>query len=977
MMAQRVFGLAILSALSIAAITFSTGGPATAAEAGDLAVASSIHSDPYPPKCAVDGDPRTRWASAGFADKPEWLQIDFGKAASVASMVIHWERAHAVHYQIQVSDDAREWQTIHENTDGQGGQDTISGLAGKGRYLRVLCLKPAQWGLASIWEIAFPDGEAAKVFADIKRRAAEVRRKAEMEAASHLTTRLAEHGVEEIIFALRQPGKDGHWYANFSHYAEDENRLLYGNGGKLCRLNIVTGQLTAILEDAEGAVRDPVVHYDAERILFSYRPGGTEHYHLYEIGVDGAGLRQLTDGPFDDLEPCYLPDGKIAFVSSRCKRWVQCWLTRVAVMHRCEADGSNIHAISANLEHDNTPWPLADGRLLYQRWEYIDRSQVDYHHLWTANPDGTAQMIFYGNMHPATVMIDAKPIPDTNRVVSIFSPGHGRREHDGVLTVVDPRAGPDNQGFARSITKEATYRDPWAFSEDLFLAAQARRIVLLDGEGRAFELYGLSPEDLAAGFECHEPRPLISRQRERVIPDRMDGRRATGKLVLMDVYKGRNMADVERGEIKKLMVIESLPKPINFTGGMDPLTYGGSFTLERVLGTVPVEPDGSAFMELPAQRALFFVALDENDLSVKRMRSFLSLQPGETTSCVGCHEQRNTTFLPAANVIATDRTPSRIEPIAGCPDVFDFPRDVQPILDKLCNDCHGYEKTDRGGPYAGNVVLTGDRGPMFSHAYFTMTVRQLFSDNRNRATSNDAPRELGSSASRILKMIDGSHYEVQATEHEKTMLRLWIELGAPYPGTYAALGCGSVGGYAQNELVNTDTDWPTTKAGAEVVKDRCASCHQKDNVLPTSLSDERGLSFWRFDVEDPRLRMSRHIVFNLTEPEKSLLLLAPLSEQAGGFGLCRDAEGDPATVFAGADDPGYRTLLAMVAAGKGNLDAIKRFDMPGFRPRPQYLREMKLYGVLPLSHPDDAPVDPYELDRRYWESLWHSPVAKR
>jgi hypothetical protein len=468
----------------------------------------------------------------------------------------------------------------------------------------------------------------------------------------------------------------------------------------------------------------------------------------------------------------------------------------------------------------------------------------------------------------------------------------------------------------------------------------------------------------------------MSRERERIIPDRMNERHETGKLVLMDVYKGRNMDGVQRGDIKKLLVIESLPKPINFTGGMDPLTYGGSFTLERVLGTVPVEEDGSAFLELPALRALFFVALDENDMAVKRMQSFLTVQPGEVTGCVGCHEQRTHSFLSAADLMATSRRPSRIEPIADCPDVFDFPRDIQPVLDDLCGDCHGYEKTDRGGPYAGKVILTGDRGPMFSHAYFTMTVRQLFSDGRDLAKSNYAPWTLGSSASRILTMLDGSHYDVVATEHQKKMLRLWIEVGAPYPGTYAALGCGSIGGYAQNQLMNTDFDWPTTKAGAEVIRRRCASCHKANDVLPTSMSDERGVSFWRFDVNDPRLKLARHIVFNLSRPEKSLLLLAPLAESSGGFGLCVGGEGKTAGVFADTDDPDYQKLLAMVAAGKDNLDRIKRFDMPGFQPRPQYVREMRHYGVLPADHPDDALVDPYQLDRRYWESLWYRAVAR-
>ena len=782
--------------------------------------------------------------------------------------------------------------------------------------------------------------------------------------------------VDEIVFAIRQPGKDGHWYANFGYYADDEQRLLYGDGGRLCRLNLRSGKLTVLLDDSSGGVRDPVVHYDAEKILFSYRPGGTPNYHLYEINLDGSGLVQLTDGPYDDIEATYLPDGDILFVSSRCKRWVQCWLTHVASLHRAKADGSGIRTISANVEHDNTPWVLPDGRILYQRWEYVDRSQVDYHHLWTANPDGTSQMVYYGNMHPRTVMIDAKPIPGTKKVIAVFSPGHGRKEHDGVLTVVDPSGGPDDQALTKTINPEPTFRDPWAFSEDAFLAAHGIEMVLLDGAGRVETIYRLSSDDVAAGLQLHEPRPVIRRARERVIPPRTRLERSTGRLVLMDVYQGRNMVGVKPGEIKKLLVLESLPKPINFTGGMDPLTYGGSFTLERVLGTVPVEEDGSAHLELPALRSLFFVALDENDLAVKRMQSFLTVQPGEVTGCVGCHEQRTQSFIPASGELLAMRRPaSRIEPIEDCPDVFDFPRDVQPILDRLCTDCHGYEKTARGGPFDGKVILTGDRGPMFSHAYFTMTVKQLFSDGRDKAESNYAPRSLGSSASRILTMIDGSHYGAKATAHERKMLRLWIEVGAPYPGTYAALGCGSVGGYAQNKMVNTDADWPTTKVGAEVIARRCAGCHKAGDVLPKSLSDERGVSFWRFDVNDPRLKAARHIVFNLTRPEKSLMLLAPLAEDAGGFGLCRAKDDSPSGVFADTSDPDYGKLLAMVSAGKENLDRIKRFDMPGFHPRPQYVREMKRYGILPPDQSPDAEIDCYAVDRAYWKSLWYRVVG--
>ncbi|MFH1265134.1 MAG: polysaccharide lyase family protein, partial [Planctomycetota bacterium] len=578
-------------------------------------------------------------------------------------------------------------------------------------------------------------------------------------------------GVDEIIFAARALGEDPHWYANFGRTLDHSNWRTYGRGGRLAKLSLTTGEVTVLVDDPQGGVRDPVVHYDGQKVLFSYRKGDSPHYRLYEINVDGSGLRQLTDGPYDDLEPVYLPDGRIMFVSTRSNRCVNCHTTDVAVLYCCEADGSNVRALSANNEHDNTPWVLPSGQVLYTRWEYVDRSQVRFHHLWITSADGLRQSIFYGNMHPGTTMIDAKPIPGSRNVVASFSPGHGRREHDGVVTVVDPRNGPDDQKSARAISHSSNYRDPWAFSEEAFMAASGTRVVLMDSRGRTQAIYELPEGDVEAGLECHEPRPLWRRLREPVMPDQVDWTGQTGRVLVVDVHKGRNMAGVTPGEIKKLLVLEALPKPMNFTGGMEPISYGGTFNLERILGTIPVEPDGSAYAELPALRGLFFVALDENDLSVKRMQSFVSVLPGETTTCIGCHEQRTQTpqFQPA-ELMALRRPPRQIEPIADVPEILDYPRDVQPILDKHCVECHDYDRPGTAGApcaawsrWSGGVVLTGDRGPVFSISYYTMTALDLVSDGRN-GLGNRAPRTIGSSASRLMTLVDGSHYEAKLSE---------------------------------------------------------------------------------------------------------------------------------------------------------------------------------------------------------------------
>mgnify|MGYP002630115013 CR=1 FL=1 len=785
--------------------------------------------------------------------------------------------------------------------------------------------------------------------------------------------------TREIVFAVRALNEtDGHWYANFGYYAHDPDRKAYAEGGRLCRLDLRTGVVTTLLEDPRGGVRDPQVHYLAEKILFSYRKGGTENYHLYEINIDGSGLRPLTSGPFDDIEPIYLPDGGIAFVSSRCNRWVNCWLTKVAVLHRCDADGSHIRAISSNNEHDNTPWPMPDGRILYTRWEYVDRSQVHFHHLWAMNPDGTSQMVWFGNLNPGTTMIDAKPIPGSDKIVASFSPGHGQREHDGVVTVVDPKRGPDAGEFAKSISRGSSFRDPWAFSEGCFMAASGSSLVVMDANGRSEKIFQLPADDIAAGLECHEPRPITKHAPERIVPTRSVPGSTTGRFLISDVHQGRNMDGIQPGEIRTLLVMETLPMPIHFTGGMEPISYGGTFTLERILGTVPVESDGSAFFEAPALRSLFFVALDKNELAVKRMQSFTSVMPGETLSCVGCHEHRaQTPRTRAASLLALQQPPQAIEPIPGVPDVFDFPRDVQPVLNALCVPCHGYESTSQGGPRAGGILLSGDHGPMFSHSYYTLTVNRLFSDGRNQPRSNYPPRSLGSSASRLLTLLDGSHHGVRANAHQQTLLRLWIESAAAYPGTYAALGTGMIGNYAENHQINTGTDWPATRAAAGVTRRRCLPCHQEPGrLLPLSLADERDVSFWQPDMADPRLRTSRHIVFNLTRPEKSLMLLAPLASRAGGWGLCRDPDtGEPVEVFASTDDPDYRALLALCVAGKEFLDTNRRFDMPGFAPRAAWVREMKRYGILDKDSKPGTPIDVYELEQDYWKSLWHRPPA--
>ena len=819
-------------------------------------------------------------------------------------------------------------------------------------------------------------------------------RRREIARRAEAAARLKKLGVEEIVFAERAPGRDpsGHYYANFGYSCIDPARWLHGSdGGKLCKLNVPTGDVTVLLDDPDGAVRDPRVHYDGKRILFSYRKAGSHHYNLYEVRADGRGLRQITAGPWDDVEPAYLPDGGIVFCSTRCKRWIGCWLAQTATLHRCDADGGNIRMLSSGAFTENTPAVLPDGRVLYTRWEYVNRDPVSFHHLWTMNPDGTGQRVYFGNMYPGGVFIDARPIAGTDRVACIHSPGHGRNEHAGHVALVAERHGPDARFAMTPVPGSDNSRDPYPLSGDAFLVARGNQILLLDSHGAAQVLH-------TASAMVHEPCPLIGRPREKIVPPRLDLTKATGTLVLTDVYSGRNMKGVPRGSIRKLLVLEELPKPANFHGGgSQPIAHGVTSTLKRILGTVPVEADGSACFDVPAMRSIYFAALDANDLSVKQMRSFVTLQPGETAGCVGCHEPRTQTANTArpTPLKALARAPSRIAPIPHMPEIFDFPRDVQPILDRHCVRCHNAEKR------SGGFVLEGDRGPVFSISYYELLLHWQVKDTggnpghgSGRQPGNDRPYTTHSAGSPLMQRIDRLGGKRRFSRRERDTIRLWIDTNAQYAGTYAAYGTGQVGGcWGNNRPVRVMADrWPSTPPAVDAVTRRCGACHRKQDlpyhVTALTATDHGDMLSWT----RPLSRFSRHRLYNLTRPEKSLVLLAPLSARAGGY--ARDLPAAPRpkpqpvtedrrrppkrvthhVVFKDTGDPDYRRILAHVQAAGRKLDEIKRFDMPGFRPNEHYIREMKRYGVLsPSFEAARDPIDVYATDRAYWRSFWYRP----
>ena len=825
---------------------------------------------------------------------------------------------------------------------------------------------------------------------------------------------------DEILFAVRKPSIDGHWYANFGKYSLAPYTCPFQkhSGGKICIYNVKTKKVRTIFEDTQGNVRDPQIHYDAKKFIFSYLPANEDHFSLYEMNLDGTGLRRLTGKPvevkndaklakrpgqWDDIEPIYLPDDQIIFCSSRVNRFVQCWLTPVATVHKCDANGQNVRALSCNVEHDNTPWLLSNGQIIYMRWEYIDRYHLGYHHLWTMNPDGTRQMVFYGNQKSGGCFLDAKPVPDSpGLVVGVFSPGHGKKEHYGRIALFDSRLGPDSPEGVTYITKNNEYTDPWPFSDQYFLAVTKTKIIVLDDNGREETVYTLSPQEIKDGYWIGEPRPVTKRVREPVIADTTEPSSDHGTLALVNVYHGRQMKDVVKGSIKELLVYEVLPKPINYSGAMSEVSSGGAFAVERLLGSVPVSEEGSAYFNIPPLRSVFFVALDEKGHCVKRMHSFTSVMPGEKTTCIGCHEDRLEAPSVEEGILLkemTKREPTELKTVAGVPEIIDFQRDIQPILDRHCLACHNPDRED------GDFNISGHWGPLYTLGYQQMSWRQLFGDNRiilpyaQHTKSNFKPYEIGSGSSRLLQLIETHHESVNMPPEEQKMIRFWLDAGAAYSGTYCCNSWGTIGYYDKNVNCRNDANWPETKAMTAVIEKRCDTCHaptpQERKIGTYKLPAQFYVNYYPFEQFQKNMylahtmsedggRYNRHLIFDLSWPEQSKIVRAPLAKEAGGLGVCQAKSGK--VIFADKNDKDYQTILAAVARGrKFILEECPRFcmsyssvnngpDCPQrFFARPEYIHHMIQYGVLPENFDPKTSVDPFELDQKYWKSLWYQP----
>jgi hypothetical protein len=655
--------------------------------------------------------------------------------------------------------------------------------------------------------------------------------------------KLLEQGVEKMVFVKRFTYNSNHYYTEFLNSK-------WMPGGNLCVLSLKTGEVRELTPSLEGGVFGAFdISFDAKRIVFAYKANPDIGYRLYEVGVDGNGLKQLTFSPDDedeiietyklsgyhhgteDLDPCYLPDGGIAFISTRCHFGILCDAPDIfptTVLYRIDGDGKNMRKLTNSSVSENTPCLLSDGRILYTRWEYVDKGAVSVKCLWAMNPDGTNSVEIYGNdVAIPTTMVMGRPIPNSSDEYVFTGTPHCPQNCVGTIIRInttknirtaepmtymtpytDIRYEP---GFAfRDATdvskwyqdqggKGPLFRESYPLSRSEFLVshkpagtewhdAKSYQLYLLYEGGRVVPIYS------DGEISCFHPMPLIKRDIPPVIPSHPDRALADENLaecIVTDVYSG--MTGVERGSIKYLRVLEQVPRPWGARRFYQPNYTQDEYDQQHAVvskdthlglkiqhGVVTVEDDGSARFLVPAERNIFLQALDAHFKAIQTERTYVNYMPGEVRSCIGCHE--STSQAPRTN----KNTPKAMKRHAELPyaqagetsaaKTLSYARDVQPVWDRRCISCHNASDAK------GNLSLSGMETRLFNESYENLV------PERRKAGGKDA-RDISLDSLSVA----GHDYYIAA---DGTYFTLPADLGAKYTTEGKGFYISSGGGWA-------------------------------------------------------------------------------------------------------------------------------------------------------------------------------------
>jgi hypothetical protein len=613
----------------------------------------------------------------------------------------------------------------------------------------------------------------------------------------------------------------------------------------------------------DGAYLSPDISFDGKQVLFAYTEAAgylpekrapedavdpynysglkcsfTEQngWHLFRVNSDGTELRNITDGSWNDFDPCWMPNGKIAFISDRRGGFGRCHMTAnggapwfTYTLHAVNADGSGMVRLS---HHETCEWQPSianDGMIVYTRWDYVDRGFFQAHHPWTTTPDGRNAMAIHGN-YPRDwrdrpcMELDIRAIPGSHKLMAVAAAHHGQAY--GSIVVVNPETEDDDaMAPVKMLTpderlpeseygyycREAAYATPWPLSESYCLcvfgypsgaapdSVENYGVYLLDAFGNK-ELLFRDP-----AIACLSPIPLKARPLPPIIPeqvaplavdpnqrrlnlDRADqisaggacltGQKAEPAVVsIQNIYESRHPWP-DGTKIRALRIVQVLPK--STPGRNNPaIGFGTEKNARAVLGTVPVEEDGSVLFHLPPYVPVYFQAIDERGMAVQSMRTDVYASPRENLSCVGCHEKRRTA-PPAVQkgLLAMRRAPSEIAPEPDGTNPFNYVRLVQPVLDKNCAGCHA--KHHR----APNLTGTKDDQPWLP-SYRSLKDFAFYYDGGGSFTESQTyPGKFGARASKLLSMLDKGHHDLKLSPDDLHRLALWLDCNSDFYGTY-------------------------------------------------------------------------------------------------------------------------------------------------------------------------------------------------
>ena len=555
-------------------------------------------------------------------------------------------------------------------------------------------------------------------------------------------------------------------------------------------------------------IADIDLHFDGQRMLFSML-GSQNRWQIWEIQVDGSGLRQVTPGDdpdVDNYDSCYLPNGDIIFASTRVIQGVPCvgGSSNVATLFSMKADGSGIRQLCFDQDHTWCPTVLNNGRVLYTRWEYSDTPHYYTRNLMHMNPDGTGQTEFYGsNSYWPNSLFFARSLPGSASKVAAIVSGHHGVPRMGELVILDSAISPrENAGVVqripgRGVKVPAVFTDalvnkiwpkflhPWPLDENhLLVSCQPSSnapwgIYLAD----TFDNLVLLAEE--PGQALLEPMPLKARPTPPIIPARIHPESKESVVYLSDIYVGDALADVPRGIVKSLRVVEPHYAYPGMGGHME-IGIDGPWDVKRIHGTVPVSEEGAASFVVPANTPLLLQPLDADGGAVQLMRSWFTAMPGESRSCVGCHEPPGTAS--PYNQQLGAKPPDLITPWLGPARGFSFRRDVQPVLDRHCVSCHDGTDAQPSLLSEDEIALRGGKGRNPRLANFTSAYVGLHPYVRRPGPESDLhllnPLEYHHNTSELIQMLRKGHHGVQLEHEDLDRLITWIDLNVPDHGTW-------------------------------------------------------------------------------------------------------------------------------------------------------------------------------------------------